>query len=504
MSLRHIGLAMLTIPLCALADVKYEGIWFTCLSGAPESVPYSVVEVSRDGDHFTATREWGVSYAQSGSAIPSAGRLVFRGCPTYKGEVVASCDEGNPPEFLVLSEEQAREVATRVPLLKVERPIKTTTWQALAKQCQAIHAHSPSTSSHVSRPSVWWRAVPQRESHGFWIPARYEDAPYSSHEVYYWIPASSRFGEKRGSLLEFFSGKVIKFGGYEDVDRARRSETTYADGHARPLLRRVKPLHGPHFDLVSIEASRSAASGHLDDDDEALGKHVPKPRWPFRFLLSNISAIGPVLEEFRNLDGTFRGVGQSERPDRIWFTPSASRSAATDSGISCDPLYWAVQARDQDGKILWRRMFAAHGPLLTASMGPSGKSEADPYRDGCYRPGQYKMQSVSRVTVVLDDDTALMDLGFGVLRIRAREGRPDVMPSSVSVVEYADLMRLKQVLMDSVPTSVHSPTVRRSLSPATIAQATRQAQSLMAQDTAAEYFVLQYFVFPQLAPGLKR
>lgn len=141
MNLRHVLFALLAAPVCVWAEPAYEGTWFTCFSGAPESVLYSLVEVSRDDNRYTAVLEWGVSYATSGTTTLSDGSLVFRGCLTYKGVVIAQCDENKPPVFFVLNEAQAREPINPALPLELERSVRTSQsqWKVLARQCESLY-----------------------------------------------------------------------------------------------------------------------------------------------------------------------------------------------------------------------------------------------------------------------------------------------------------------------------------------------------------------------------
>lgn len=152
MNLRHILFALFAAPVCVWAEPAYEGMWFTCFSGAPESVPYSLVEVYRDNSQYTAVLEWGVSYATSGTATLSDGSLVFRGCPTYKGEVTAQCDKNKPPVFFVLSEAQASEPINPAPPLELGHTIRTSQsqWKVLARQCESLYRQRTKASSSLS------------------------------------------------------------------------------------------------------------------------------------------------------------------------------------------------------------------------------------------------------------------------------------------------------------------------------------------------------------------
>lgn len=146
----HLFVAVFIAPVLCQAAPNFEGTWFTCLQGAPERVPYSLVDVVRDGDGYSAIHEWGVSYAQSAPGVFTSGRLVFKGCPTYKGQVVQDCNKQKPPVFFTITAAETMRKQTNIQTaLKRSQRIKTnrSEWQTLAKQCTALHGRKLQATS---------------------------------------------------------------------------------------------------------------------------------------------------------------------------------------------------------------------------------------------------------------------------------------------------------------------------------------------------------------------
>ena len=141
--MRTLALSLsLLLATSASATSVFEGSWFICLpelAGRPS--PYALVEVTQAQEGFSVVSEWGSNYAASGNGVVSGGRLIARGCTTFRGEVAAECTRSNAPIFFTLSEAQARKRHRSVQAaLRKGLPVRTTSqsWQSLAPSCEAV------------------------------------------------------------------------------------------------------------------------------------------------------------------------------------------------------------------------------------------------------------------------------------------------------------------------------------------------------------------------------
>lgn len=357
--------------------------------------------------------------------------------------------------------------------------------------CAMNSAHSQSAQSAVTnlnRPDTWWRPIVSDtrswspRAYGFWVPSAYVQAPHTSPEVYLWKKTKNRFSPKMnmdawqydGYLKGFFGQEIIKL--KKCIFSLDDSPDRYSEVRANPLSIRCITKNGQIQEYVSIGVSET-------DYRKLEGKPPMPVQGSSRLVLTSAVA-----------EPSYVGDLQAR-----WVNPK-SEVYALDMGNDCDPLTYAMQALDSGGKVQWQRMFAAHGDLVKRSTGRSTKLYA--YTDSCFGPGQYYMATPKFYSLTLNDGTALIDLGFGVLRIRVAEGRPDIIPPNVSVIEYADVMRMKHLIANV-----------SHLDRCSISVITRQA--LPGADKAldcsnngrtnySDYMLLQAYVFPQLISRVVR
>lgn len=317
---------------------------------------------------------------------------------------------------------------------------------------------------------VWWREIPSHlKAKGFGlsylaVEKTYEANPSESPEIYMVMERRSpsrqlKNAERVFAIQGFFSGKQLRVKqavfGVENIPEKFR----LSDGRWIELVNQV-----------TDDDSWPSGGGH---DKEVDG---PKPVPPNRFVVERITARGILM--------TY------DDPVKKWVHPSVERAWALDQPVlNCDPFYWGLQAFDKDGKRLWQHVIAAYGKPVLKSLGKSGKSGADPYCDGCWSPGQYEVVTSKTVGPTLRDDTLLVYVDDAVFRIRLKDGYPARMPSNVSIVKFANLMRLKEALSDGAfdfgaTESIGVRRYRREIGP---------------NIDRNNYFALQDFFFPQLA-----
>jgi hypothetical protein len=324
-------------------------------------------------------------------------------------------------------------------------------------------------------PDVWWRQVPAHLK-GFGIrflavEKAYELNPSESPEIYIVMekrpPNVRAMGavDRVFAIQGFFSGrqwrvKHVDFGGESIPERFQLD-----DGHWLDL---VKQMH--HADTYP------ALGG---SDKEVDG---PKPVPPAKYLIERISAFGSLMP------------GVDDNPVTRWVKPSVNRTWAADQPLNgCDPVLWGLQSYDKDGKRLWQHVIAAFGKPAVKSLGKSGKGGADPYYDGCWAPGQYEIFTPETFGPVLKDDALFTYIGNSVLRIRLQDGFPARMPPNVSIMNYAGVMRLKEVLNGAAYE-------RFSL----LTDAPKDDENRLRAITYEygfpnDYFAIQDYFFPQLA-----
>lgn len=124
-----------------VAAPSFEGLWFTCSPNSAAGFSYSLVAIKREAGRYQVLQEWGANYTASGVGMLSGNKLVARGCTSFRGEVVSTCDVSNPPVFFTLTHKQknARRDSLAIALRKSE-PIRTTeqSWQPLVQQCERL------------------------------------------------------------------------------------------------------------------------------------------------------------------------------------------------------------------------------------------------------------------------------------------------------------------------------------------------------------------------------
>jgi len=150
--MRTVAIVLAAASSNALATPLFEGTWVTCLPTPAEGQPtYAVVEVQRDRGDYTVVQEWGQNYATSGPAYIERTTLVARGCSTFRGEVMAQCDEKAPPVFFTLSAAQAAGKPNSSVALRRYQPVRVAgSLKALTEQCERLaHKRRASQASGV-------------------------------------------------------------------------------------------------------------------------------------------------------------------------------------------------------------------------------------------------------------------------------------------------------------------------------------------------------------------
>lgn len=334
---------------------------------------------------------------------------------------------------------------------------------------------SVSFAQDDSYPDVWWRETPRNlATKGYSqtflaVEKTYESNPSESPEIFIVMEKFTpnrkiKNSERVFVIQEFFSGNL------RWVKRA-----FFGDGN---FPTKFQLSDGTLLELMPTTVTPPPESEFEDMDKEEGQKTAP----PDRFGVQVISAFGGLEVKFW------------DDPMRKWVHPSVVRTTDLNSGIvNCDPFYWGLQAFDKQGKRLWQHVIAAHGKLVPKSLGKSGKSGADPYYDGCWAPGQYEVDTAKAVGPTLRDDTMLVYLRDYVLRIRLKDGYPARMPPQVSIMDYAGVIRLKEVLSDAAYE-------RFSLLVDASKADTKRLKSI-AYDYGYpnNFFAIQDYFFPQLA-----
>jgi hypothetical protein len=322
----------------------------------------------------------------------------------------------------------------------------------------------------ISYPDVWWREIPSHlKAKGFGViflgvEKSYEANPSDSPEIYMVMEKRNplrqlKNAERVFAIQEFFSGK-----------QWRVKQVVFGD---KKLPEKFRLSDGVLLELIPTAATPQPESEFEDMDNEEGQKTAP----PARFGVQVVSAFTGLTSEVE------------ANPFLKWVRPSVRRYTDLNAGIlSCDPFYWGLQAFDKEGKRLWQHVIAAYGKPVLKSLGKSGKSGADPYIDGCWSPGQYEVDTSNTIGPTLRDDTLLLYVGDYLLRIRFKDGFPDRIPSNVSIVQYANVMRLKEALSDGaidffVNKAIGVWRYRREIAP---------------NIDRNNYLALQGFFFPQL------
>jgi len=119
----------------------FVGLWFSCVPEWQARSPHALLEISREGSGYRWLHEWGEPYSASGLGSVEGGKLVLRGCKSYRGETEQGCDRSDPPVHVVLDDSllvhQQRNLKES---LRRSRWIKTDAknWQHLARRCEAF------------------------------------------------------------------------------------------------------------------------------------------------------------------------------------------------------------------------------------------------------------------------------------------------------------------------------------------------------------------------------